>query len=69
MTTPHIVCETCHQWIVFGSHLLTGASIQTCKCGSGPVTITRPPKVKESRNPAYRRAYRAGTLDEYLNEA
>lgn len=37
MRESPIHCETCQQEYRFDSDLLTGRTVQTCACGSGPI--------------------------------
>lgn len=58
MICPHVVCDACNEWIIFGASLLTGQSIQTCRCGSKPVPLIRPPRTITARDPEKRQQYR-----------
>lgn len=38
----HVACPVCHEDLRFSSHTLTGATVQSCACGSRPLPLTRP---------------------------
>lgn len=42
----HVPCPTCHETIRFGRDIVFGRTVQSCRCGSGPLPLREAVEVK-----------------------